>query len=111
MKKTFIRRLAAFAVMLSCLFGSIHPDELIVALASEYVGECEYCGGAVWEEIVCECGFDGLHHGEGFGCFEDYHCPECGRGCGGRRRLVSHRRSGLALYRLRYRFGRPLFHL
>ena len=42
MKKTFIRRLAAFAVMLSCLFGSIHPDELIVALASEYVGECEY---------------------------------------------------------------------
>ena len=68
--------------MLSCLFGSIHPDELVVALASEYVGECEYCGGAVWEEYECDCGYDGLHHGDGFGCYEDYHCPECGRGCG-----------------------------
>ena len=66
----------SIVMVLTCL-----PFDL-VAEASEYLGECCYCGGAVYEGWDCKCGMEGLHHCEDWDCYMENHCMNCGYGCG-----------------------------
>lgn len=66
----------SIVMVLTCL-----PFDL-VAEASEYLGECCYCGGAVYEGWDCKCGMEGLHHCEEWDCYMENHCMNCGYGCG-----------------------------
>ena len=69
-----------FIAMLMLMTG--FPTDNIFANASEYLGECCYCSGAVYDGMDCKCGMEGTHHCEEFDCYMDNHCMNCGNGCG-----------------------------
>ena len=90
MKKR-IYRILSIVLCLQLVFGLIpigfdhdHEGLMLTAYAWDVESTCEFCGGFIADDYICDCGEGGDHCSaeSGRNCYEENHCSNCLSGVG-----------------------------
>ena len=90
MKKR-IYRILSIVLCLQLVFGLIpigfdhdHEGLMLTAHAWDVESTCEFCGGFIADDYICDCGEGGDHCSaeSGRDCYEENHCSNCLSGVG-----------------------------